>query len=197
MAGLTACARDGAPERQKEHRRFFTSADLDDIVLPPTEAPPETEFIGELSGRFTLEELWPSSCCPGPHEDFDAAGFRAAYGSWFQRPGHSEDPIDARPGFELVSSTVVLFSDAEGASEAMRSWIEYFKSPGVEPLSTDGLGEEAAGFIGSPDAPAETLVFYFWRIGRLLLALRASGGTGTIGVENIRPLADRMDRRAS
>jgi hypothetical protein len=181
----------GAPNR------FYTAEDLDDIVLRPDEAPEGTEVREDASGQYDLEDFWPSSCCLGLQEQFDQAGFQTARVTMFEQPGHSADPLDTRPGWEQVSSTAVLFFSDEGAAEAMDTWIAYYRAPVLEPVDVDGLGDEAVGLAGSPMAPAEELVMYFWRRGRLLLSLRASTGAGTVPVAAVRRLADRMDARAS
>jgi hypothetical protein len=177
--------------------RFYTAEDLDEIVLRPDEAPEGTEVRDDASGPYDLEDFWPSSCCLGLQEQFDQAGFQTARVTMFEQPGHSADPLDTRPGWEQVSSIALLFFSEEGASKAMDAWIDYYRAPVLEPVDVDGLGVEAVGLAGSPMAPAEELVLYFWRRGRLLLSLRASTGTGTVPLAQVRRLADRMDARAS
>jgi hypothetical protein len=197
-AGAGACGEgDATASDQTERRKPFTVETLDQFVLRPDEAPKGTEFVEGSSGPFTVEELWPSDCCLGLQLEFEELGFRSAYGSRFEKPGYSGDPLVTRPGMEYVNSTAVLFSTDDGASDAMESWYRYFRAPSLDAVSTEGLGDEAIGVMGAPEAPAETVVLYLWRIGRLVLAVRAGGGTGTIGVGNIRPLADRMDERAT
>lgn len=189
-----ACRADGAAPGPP---RTYSSSDLAGLVLGPEEGPPGTRFVEGASGPLTVEQFWPSSCCPGQQEAFDDAGFRAGYAALFERPGRSGEPIDTRPGYELLSSRAALFDTEEGAREAMGSWLDYHQAPELDPLPVDGLGQEAEAYVGSPDAPAETVVLYVWRMGRLVLYLRASMGTGTIPVQRTRELADRMDRRAS
>ena len=177
--------------------RAHSPADLEGIVLRPDEGPEGTLFVESASGTMTLERFWPSSCCPAQQLAFADAGFEAGHATLFERPGRSGEPIDTRPGFEQLSSRAALFRSELGASEAMAGWIEYQDAGELDPLPARGLGEVAEGFVGSPDAPAETVVLYVWRIGRLVLYLRASVGTGTVAVEQVRAMADRMDRRAS
>lgn len=191
-----SCSQPAAPE-ELEFRTDFAATDLAEIVLQADEAPPGTDFVEETSGPFALEEFWPSSCCPTQQEAFGDAGFSSAYGSIFEKPGHSGDPIDTRSGFEVVSSQAVLFLHDEGASEAMLAWIDYYAAPELGPAPSEGLGEESAAFVGNPNAPAEALFLYFWRIGPLLLNLRVSAGTGSVGIEDVRPLVDRINERAS
>jgi hypothetical protein len=191
-----ACAEEAAKVAGGADR-FYTAEDLDEIVLSPDEAPEGTEVRADASGPYDLEDFWPSSCCLGLQEQFDQAGFQTAQVTMFEQPGHSADPLDTRPGWEQVSSTAVLFFSEEGASQAMDTWIDYYRAPVLEPVDVDGLGVEAVGLAGSPMAPAEQLVLYFWRRGRLVLSLRASTGTGTVPLAQVRRLADRMDARAS
>ncbi len=175
----------------------YSPDDLDGLVLRPEEAPDATRFVEDGSGSLTLERFWPSWCCPVQQEAFDQAGFVAGHAALFERPGRSGEPIDTRPGFEQVSSRVALFRSEAGASDAMAGWLEYQDAAELDPLPGRGLGEEVGAFVGSPDAPAETVVLYVWRMGRLLLYLRASVGTDSVPVERVRALADRMDLRAS
>lgn len=177
--------------------RTYSPDDLRGFVLRPDEGPEGTRFVEGASGTLTLKRFWPSSCCPAQQQAFADAGFVTGYGVLFERPGMSGEPIDTRPGFEQLSSRAALFRSEAGASEAMAGWIEYQDAGEMDPLPGRGLGEETRAFVGSPDAPAETVVLYVWQIGRLLLYLRASAGTGTVPVEQVRALADRMDRRAS
>lgn len=195
---LPACGQpEAGDEAPQLPPRFHTAADLDDIVLRPEEGPEGTEYLEDRSGELSLKELWPTACCLGVQDQFRQAGFQTAYAAVFERPGHSADPIDARPGFEVVSSSAVLFLDDRGASEAMAQWVDHFREPALEPIDVAGFGEEAVGLAGSPEAPAEVLILYLWRIGRLVLSLRVSAGAGTVGVADARRLAERMQDRAS
>ena len=173
------------------------ATDLDDVVLEASEAPVGTEYLPERSGTLSLEELWPSDCCPSQQLIFDDAGFSAAYGRVFEKPGHTGDPIDTRPGWETMSSVATLFRTAEGASTAMDAWLGYFESPALEAVSAEGLGDEAVAVRGSPESPAEVFFLYLWRIDRAVLALRASVGAGTVSVEEVRALVERMDARVT
>ena len=177
--------------------RFYTADDLPDLVLHRNDAPEGTEFIEDRSGHRSLEELWPSSCCLSVQLKFEEEGFQTAQVAVFERPGHSADPVDTRPGWELVSSSAVLFMSDEGAAEAMGVWIDHHQAPVLDPVDVRGLGEQAVGLAGTPTSPAEQQYLYFWRRGRLLLALRASTGAGTVSVEEVRRLVDGMDGRAS
>jgi hypothetical protein len=178
-------------------RQGITAVELDEVVLKVDEAPEGTEYLAERSGTLRVDELWPSDCCPGPQLTFEDAGFASAYARVFEMPGHSDDPIDTRPGWEEVSSAAVLFDTSTGASEALREWLEYYDSPELEKLSTDGLGEEAAAITGSPNAPAEVFYLYLWRVDRAVLALRVSVGAGSVSGAEVRELVDRMDARVT
>jgi hypothetical protein len=195
LAGA-ACADEGT-ERPVESRTY-SADDLEAFVLRPQEAPSPTRFVEGGSGPLTtVEQFWPSVCCPAQQEAFADAGFQAGYGALFERPGRSGDPIDTRPSYELISSRVALFATEDGAEDAMREWIEYHAAPELASLPARGLGEDAHAFVGNPNAPAETLVMYFWRLGRLVLSLRVSAGAGTVSVSEVRALVDRMHGRAS
>lgn len=194
---LPACGEPEGREQGEPSRRYLTAAELDDVVLRSDEAPEGTEYLEDRSGELSLKELWPTACCLGVQDQFRQDGFQTAYAAVFERPGHSADPIDARPGFELVSSSAVLFLDDHGASEALGQWADYFREPALEPIDVAGFGEEAVGLAGSPEAPAEILILYLWRIRRLVLGLRVSAGAGTVGVADARELAERMQDRAS
>jgi hypothetical protein len=178
-------------------RREITAVELNELVLRVEEAPEGTEFLAERSGTLRVEELWPSDCCPGPQLTFEEAGFATAYARVFEMPGHSDDPIDTRPGWEEVSSAAVLFDTTTGASEALAEWLEYYDSPVLDRLPTDGLGEDAVAVTGSPNAPAEVFYLYLWRVDRAVLALRVSVGTGSVSSAEVRELVDRMDARVT
>lgn len=192
----TACG-DRASGDDRQAARPYSASELEGFVLRPDEGPPGTQFVEGASGSLSVEQFWPSSCCPVEQEAFADAGFQAGYATLFERPGRSGNPIDTRPGYELVSSRVALFGTDDGAAEAMDAWIEVHEAPELDPLPVEGLGDEAQGYVGSPDSPAETVVLYFWRMGRLLLYVRVSAGSGTVPVADVRALVDRMDRRAT
>jgi hypothetical protein len=196
LPGAAGCGREAISETGSEGR-FYTADDLPDLVLHRDEAPEGTEFLKDRSGRRDLERFWPSSCCVGVQVQFEEAGFQTAHVALFERPGHSADPVDTRPGWELVTSSAVLFMTDEGAAEAMDMWIDHHRAPVLDPVDVRGLGKHAVGLAGSPTSPAEQQYLYFWRRGRLLLALRASTGAGTVSVEQVHRLVDRMDARAS
>ena len=192
----SACA-DGAEGSDAGPAVRVSPAELGEIVLPASEAPEGTEYLPERSGTIPLVELWPSDCCPSQQLAFEEAGFSEAYARVFLKPGHSDDPIDTRAGWELVSSAAVLFKTPEGATAGMDSWLGYYESPALEALPTDGLGEEAVAVKGSPNAPAETFFLYLWRVDRALMALRVSAGTDTVTAEDVRSLVDRMNSQIS
>jgi len=193
---LAGCAGSGEESEAAPQIRV-SPADLGEIVLPAREAPEGTAYIAERSGTLRVDELWPSDCCPSQQIAFEDAGFTDAYARVFQKPGHSGDPIDTRAGWELVSSAALLFRTAEGATAAMDSWLGYYESPVLKAMATDGLGEEAVGVKGSPNAPAEVFFLYLWRIDRALMGLRVSAGADTISEEQVRGLVDRMNSRIS
>ena len=191
----SACGKDAVAERPTPVAAG--PDDLGTIVLGASEAPEGTEYVVEQSGDLSLDGLWPKSCCPTMHQLIGDAGFEAAHHAYFEKPGHSDDPVDTRPGWELAASSAVLFETEAGASEALELWVDFYRDAELEPLPTDGLGEEAVALWGSPATPAETLFLYAWRIDRLLLVLRVSAGRGTVDVAPVRELVDRMDARAS
>jgi hypothetical protein len=192
---VSACAQEASESAQEP--RFYTAEDLPDLVLRADEGPDGTEFVEDPSGSQDLERFWPTSCCLGIQAQFEDAGFQTAQVAVFEQPGRSADPVDTRPGWELVTSSAVLFLTDEGAATAMDEWIEYYRAPVLEPVSVRGLGEDAVGLAGSPSAPSERVYLYFWRYGRLVLALRASTGEGTVSLDQVRRLIDVIDARAT
>ena len=197
VAVLVAACGGGSNSQAAAPEEELDTSKFDEVVLRAEEAPPGTEYLADRSGVLVLEDLWPSDCCPGQQVAFDDLGFRTAYAGVFEKPGHTSDPIDTRPGWEVVSSAAVLFETSTGASEALGSWLAYYESPVLDRLPTDGLGEENVAVTGSPNAPAEVFFLYLWRVDRAVLALRASAGTGSVSVEDVRALVDRMDARIS
>jgi hypothetical protein len=196
MAALlaTACGDESSSEVVATHAEL-TPINIDEVVLGADEAPEGTDYLPERSGILALDELWPSDCCPGQQALFEEAGFETAYAGVFEKAGHSDDPIDTRPGYEVVASVVALFETSTGASSALGSWIDYYESPVLERLPADGLGEESIGLKGNPNTPAEVFYLYLWRIDRAVLALRVSAGTESITTEQVRELVDRMSSR--
>lgn len=192
----TACGA-GASSEPVETKDQLDAGKLDEVVLRSDEEPEGTDYLPERSGVLLLDELWPSDCCPTQQVLFEDDGFTTAYAGVFEKPGHTSDPIDTRPGWEAVSSAAVLFETSTGASEALGEWLAYYDSPVLERLPTEGLGEEAVAVMGSPNAPAEVFYLYLWRVDRAVLALRASVGTGTVSPDAVRALVDRMDGRIS
>ena len=173
------------------------ATDLGDVVLEASDAPPGTEYLAERSGTLHVEELWPSDCCPSQQQVFKDAGFSTAYARAFEKPGHTGDPVDTRPGWETVASVAVLFRTPEGASTAMDSWLQYYESPALDTVSGEGLGDESVAVMGSPESASEVFFLYLWRVDRAVLALRVSAGTGTVSVADVRALVDRMDERVT
>jgi len=194
---LAACGGDADAGDPAAPPREIEAADLAGLVLRADEAPEGTDYLAESSGMLMLKDLWNPACCPGQIAAFEEAGFSTGYRSFFQQPGHSGDPIDARPGVEVASSTAVLFTNATGASRALRDWYAYYEAPVFELVGKEGLGEEAIAVMGSPDAPAEIVFLYLWRIDKLVLSLRVSAGRGSVSLEQVRTWVDRMDARAS
>jgi hypothetical protein len=176
--------------------RYYTAEELPDLVLRPGERPKGTMLRDDLSGRQNLDRFLPASCCLALQEAFDEAGFQVAHVRVFERPGHSADPIDTRPGWEVAESTAVLFLDEEGATQAMDAWVDEVRRPYLDPVDLRGFGDRAVGFTGSPESAAERMFLFVWRRGRLLLSLRASTGAGTVPADDVRRLARLMDERA-
>ena len=198
LVALAACGgNDAGAAARSSAEPGFTPDDLERFVVRADEAPEGVELLIESSGELGVDGLWPDDCCPAQQEIFRDAGFVAAYGAAFQKPGHSGDPIDTRPGWEILRSHAVLFATEVGASSAMHDWRAYYKSSVLDPLPTDGLGDEAIAVVGSPNAPAEVFYLYLWRIDRLVLSLRASVGRGSVSTDEVRAFVDRMDARAT
>ncbi|MGH2711017.1 MAG: hypothetical protein ACRDH9_07435 [Actinomycetota bacterium] len=192
----TACG-DGSSSKAAPRSPELSRLDLDEIVLQQDEAPEGTSYLAERSGLLELDDLWPSDCCPGQQVLFEEAGFETAYAGVFEKPGYSGEPIDTRPGWELVSSAAVLFETTTGASSALGAWLAYYESPVLDRLPTDDLGEEGIGLMGSPNAPAEIFYLYLWRVDRAVFSVRVSAGAGTVSSEEVRALVDLMYARIS
>jgi hypothetical protein len=196
LAGA-ACSADAADGKSAAGSdRYYTAGELPDLVLRPGERPEGTELRDDLSGRQNVDRFLPTSCCLALQEAFEEAGFQVAHVRVFERPGHSADPIDTRPGWEVAESTAVLFLDEEGAAQAMDAWVEEVRTPYFDPVDLRGFGDRAVGLTGSPESAAERTFLFVWRRGRLLLSLRASTGAGTVPADEVRRLARLMDERA-
>jgi hypothetical protein len=196
LPAAAACSADAAGGKSAGSDRYYTAGELPDLLLPSRERPQGTELRDDLSGRQNLDRFLPASCCLALQEAFDEAGFQVAHVRVFERPGHSADPIDTRPEWEVAESTAVLFLDEEGAAKAMEAWVEEVRTPYLDPVDLEGLGDRAVGLTGSPESAAERMFLFVWRRGRLLLSLRASTGAGTVFADDVRRLARLMDERA-
>ncbi len=180
---------DASPAAPPEPPVELTAADLPDLVLQPDEAP-EGLASAEGIGTPTLEEFWLAECCQPQQDAFRDAGFAGAASAFYEAEGRAKDPAETAPGFAFVSSSAVLFADDESAAEAMRIWNEFFGDDSFTVLPAEGLGDEGFASTGTPRAPEETLVLYFWRQGSVVQHLRAAGGG--IGESDVRPLVGAM-----
>ena len=202
----TACGNgdegNGAQQEPVQEEPTFAQEDLPEIVLQESEAPEGTTFSREDSGPITLEEAWESNCCQEEQDAVGAAGFQAAHLSVF---GGEQGGT-----FAFVLSTAMLFEDPAGATESVgvaEGWISEDEQapmlllgidpgdPTIEPVPTQGLGDDATGIAvsGTSERGQDIqAIVMFWRVGNVSLQARGVGFVEAFGPEDVRAIADTM-----
>lgn len=199
VVGLTLAAcggSDGGNESsgesaaQAEQGSSYGADDLEALVLGASEAPEDTEYVGDFRSHAVLART------PSDANEVTGAGFIDAYRTEFQTPGKGA----VEPGTVFLVSQVILFEDAGGAGSAVQHIVEEFRAIGREgadpvvDIGADGLGEEAFGLQGhfDPFSP-DPGVAYVWRIRNLVLGAFAIN----IAASELMGLAQTMDARAA
>jgi hypothetical protein len=191
----TACqGQERATPTPPPHGRF-TSAEMDAIVLGPSDALAGTTYVGGASGLRDLESF--------ARDDAELAHLRAdrfqvGHVALFLPKGHANGAAPASLTNEsvIVQGITGLFHDAVGAERARERYVGDLRSRQLfesRDVSSDGLGDRATGLLGTTPDGAEVLI-YVWRIDNLLLAV---SGVGPVARERVRALADLLDGRAS
>lgn len=188
------CHADGGSATESE-RGPFTRADVDAIVLGPSDAPEGTSYVDGISGLQDLQAF--------ARDDVELAhleedGFQVGHLALFFPSGHADGgALESLTNHStIVQGITGLFRDAAGAERALGRYVQDLRArqlPGARDVPAAGLGETSFGLRGkTPDGARVQM--YVWRTGNLILALSA---TGPVDPAEVRALADLVNARAS
>jgi hypothetical protein len=194
VASLLAagCHSDGGPTTESEAGPY-TRADVDAIVLGPSDAPEGTAYVDGVSGFQDLQAF--------ARDDVELAhlqedGFQIGHLALFFPSGHADggapEPLTNRS--EIVQGITGLFRDEDGAERSLERYVEDLRSrqlPHARDVRAPGLGDTSFGLRGKTPDGARVQMFA-WRIGNLILAV---SGSGPLAPAEIRALADLLDGR--
>lgn len=186
------CDADGTSATESQAGPY-TRADVDAIVLGPSDAPKGTSYVDGVSGFQDLQAF--------ARDDVELArlqedGFQMGHLALFFPSGHADggtpEPLTNRS--TIVQGITGLFRDADGAERSLERYVQDLRSrqlPGARDVSAAGLGDTSFGLRGKTSDGARVQMFA-WRIGNLILAL---SGSGPIEPAEVRALADVLDGR--
>ncbi|HEV3352828.1 MAG TPA: hypothetical protein VG076_07885 [Acidimicrobiales bacterium] len=183
--------------RQSAGRTALTPADLPRLVLPPSQAPPGTQFDQGRSGARTVDMF---AGQPGEADQLRALGYQAGIATLFLPQTTSSG--NAPAGASLIRSTAQLYATSSGATSAFRSQthgsLRAF-GQGLGTVPARGLGDEAVGFSFSTLPGVQDYPGYLYAIrrGNLVLVVWAFGPPRTVTTQQVRHYADLMDHRAA
>jgi hypothetical protein len=162
----------------------FSTDDLGDLVLKPSEAPKGLEYSTRDSGRGALEKA-NGEAALAPLRKFGLEGDQV---SKFLSTGKSGGPVFA----ETIG---LVFKNHDGASKALELSRQQASGGGrTKTIPANGLGDEAWGLHGTFfSANAPDTYFYTWRVDNALQSLILSG---TVSEQQARAIADRLEKRA-
>ena len=171
----------------------YTRADVDAIVLGPSDAPEGTSYVDGVSGFADLKAF--------ARDDVELAhlqadGFQIGHLALFLPSGHvnggAPEPLTNRS--VIVQGISGLFRDSEGAERSLERYVQDLRTrqlPDAHDIPAGGLGDRSFGLRGTtPDG--SHVKMYVWRIGNLILAV---SGSGPMGPAEVRSLADLLDGR--
>jgi len=194
LALLTATACVGDPSANDSTDRPFTRADVEAIVLGPTDAPDGTTYVDDASGFNDLDAFARDEVERGHLVD---DGFQIGHVALFLPPASASGGPSSAPltnDSVIVQGIAGLFRDADGAGSSLERYVEDLRTrqiPDAIDIPADGLGDRSFGLRGETPDGSRVQIFV-WRIGNLLLAI---SGSGPMTVEQVRELADLVDRR--
>ena len=169
-------------------------ADVDAIVLGPTDAPTGTAYVDGASGFQDLTAFARDQVELGHLRD---DGFQIGHLSLFFPAGHVNGGVP-RPltnDSVIVQGIAGLFHGADGAERSLERYVEDLRSrqmPDARDVPSQGLGDRAFGLRGTtPDG--SRVLMYVWRVDNLILAV---SGSGPITRAHVRALADLVSGRA-
>lgn len=175
-------------------RGRFTRADVDAIVLQPSDALKGTVYVNGTSGFQDLRAFARDNVELGHLRD---DGFQVGHLALFFPAGHTNGgvPVPLTNDSVIVQGIAGLFHDADGAERSLERYVNDLRSrqmPDAKDIASGGLGDRAFGLQGS--TPDGSRVFmYVWRVDNLILAV---SGSGPINDAEVRALADLVNGRA-
>ncbi|MGZ5297223.1 MAG: hypothetical protein ACXWYT_09905 [Actinomycetota bacterium] len=171
----------------------YTRADVETIVLGPSDAPKGTSYVDSVSGFQDLRAFARDDVeLVHLQEDGFQVGHLALFFPSGRADGGAPEPLTSHS--MIVQGITGLFRDADGAERSLERYVQDLRSrqlPGAREVPAAGLGDTAFGLRGKTPDGARVQMFV-WRIGNLILAV--SGG-GPVDPAEVRALADLLDGR--
>lgn len=172
----------------------FTRADVDAIVLRPSDAPKGTAFVDAVSGSQDLATFARDAV---ELEHLRDDGFEVGNLSLFFPAGHTNGgaPEPLTNASVIVQGIAGLFHDADGAERSLERYVDDLRSRQLldaRDVASDGLGDRAFGLQGTTPDGSRVLI-YVWRVDNLVLAV---SGSGPVKGADVRALADLVNGRA-
>jgi hypothetical protein len=178
--------------------RSFTGDDLPGLVLQPAEAPTGTQFLQDGSGPASAEDL--AQGVGEANARWAELGFQDGFVALFRSPDFPlpppPDPSDIPSDAVLIGNSVLLFRDAEAASQALevqRSVVVPSTTQGANALTVDELGEEAVAFTFDSGPVGRPGAIYAFRVGNAMFVL---AGAGSLEAPDLLAIARRIAARA-
>jgi hypothetical protein len=175
-------------------RGRFTRADVEAIVLRPSDAPTGTAYVDAVSGFQDLTTFARDDVELGHLRD---DGFQVGHLALFFPAGHTNGgaPKPLTNDSVIVQGIAGLFHDADGAERSLERYVDDLRSrqmPDAHGVASDGLGDRAFGLQGTTPDGARVLM-YVWRVDNVILAV---SGSGPVDGADVRALADLVNGRA-
>jgi hypothetical protein len=173
----------------------FTRADVDAIVLRPSDAPEGTTYVDGVSGFQDLH-AFARDAVELAHLQQD--GFEVGHLALFLPSGRVDGgvPEPLTKHSEIVQGITGLFGDGGGAERSLERYVQDLRArqlPDARDVPAEGLGDASFGLRGKTPDGAHVQIFV-WRIGNLILAV---SGSGPLDPGEVRALADLLNARAS
>jgi hypothetical protein len=174
----------------ERHAASSEQRPLASLVLEPSEAPPGTHYVPQISGEGILKRQGATTQVLNQLRSF---GFESDFGRQFYA-------TNRRNGVFSASSIAARFRNPDGASKGLGLLKQELLKvhPLAKPLSLDGLGEEAWGYGGRffTTAPPTYRAFYIaWRKDNVIFTVSMSGPKRIVTSQAARALATKIVAR--
>ena len=182
----------------------FTTDDLKNFIVKSSDLPSGYELQEDESGTRNGAECLPAETREAAEaaSQLQSMGLVACQFAKFRK--------DVGGSYNTPGSTAFLFSDAEGASQALPVLRQFVAASGratggatagpVEEIPVSGLGDEAAPglrFTYGIDGADFVLVAYGWRVRNVLGFVVASDTLGDMSEQTVLDIAKKVDFRAT